>query len=258
MMDQPLGLLFRRQESAVRALIDIDKPVEAPFDPAMLAGAAGRANDQVAVRQAADTGNGLALVEHHIDAPATQAEPPCTIACIGQGQAQRHLGGFLGGDLKYPQAPLATFENYLGHAVPGQLQPGEKLGPSGYAEHDSAGRRDHRQVGRRIVSCGREIPSFPGLMSGTQTDPNHQRESGMGRQRSYPLLDLDGRSKRLNAIGKESHQLAALVIHQTSAMRFNGAPNTFGTAFDHIRSLGTAEAAYPVRSACDIHTENGQ
>lgn len=165
-MNQHLGLFIKRHESAIRALVHKNKPVETSLDPAVLAGTAGRSNDQIAFWQTTDPGNRLALVKHCLDTTKAQSETPRTTHGIGKGQAQRHLGWFLCGNLKHPQAPFATIEFDLRHSVPGQFQPGEKLGSPGNAKHDSTGRRDDRQVGCRIIPFGREIAPFLGLMPG--------------------------------------------------------------------------------------------
>jgi hypothetical protein len=80
----------------------------------------------------------------------------------------------------------------------------------------------------------------------------------MGRQLRYPVMYLDSRFERFSATAKESHQLAALEIHQTTAMCFYGAPNPLGTALNRIHAFGVAETTWQARPASDIHAKNGQ
>lgn len=76
-MNKHLGLFIKGHKAAIRTLIDKDKTVETAFNPAVLARAAGRTDNDIAVRQATDPGNRLVLVKHHLAPPGS--------AGIGQG-----------------------------------------------------------------------------------------------------------------------------------------------------------------------------
>jgi hypothetical protein len=86
-MNQHLGVFIKCHEGAIRASVYKNKPVETSFDPAVLARAARSAKSDIAFRQAPESGNGLALVKHHLDAPEAQGEPPRSTSGIGKGQA---------------------------------------------------------------------------------------------------------------------------------------------------------------------------
>lgn len=86
-MHQYLGVVIECHKSAIRALVHKNKPVESSLDPAVLSGTASRSNDQIALWQATDPGNGLALVKRCLNAPKMQPEPPRAASGVGKGQA---------------------------------------------------------------------------------------------------------------------------------------------------------------------------